>query len=88
MRVYETYLKDEILKIIDENGFPLEWEDHPDGGGTVRPFFDFTLLDEKVLALDPPIPEAEMTIVGGVVADEFPTILLQTTDDIWKYADE
>jgi hypothetical protein len=82
-RLYISERKEEILKIIKDNNFPLVWEDGVDGG-VVFPHFDFALLDEKVLALEP-IPEAELVPVGGIHAAEQP-LDVPTGKDIWKYA--
>lgn len=71
IRVYEFERKEEILKVIEDNGFPLIWEDGVDAGivlSTVEKY-NFNLFDEKVLELDEVFEEPILTVIPVYTAE-------------------
>jgi len=71
IRVYEPERKKEILKVIEDNGFPLIWEDGVDAGMvfSLDKNYNFNLFDEKVLELDEVFEEPILTVIP-VYTDE------------------
>jgi len=86
IRVYEPERKEEILKVIEDNGFPLEWEDGVDAGivsSTVKNY-NFNLFDEEVLKLDEVFEEPVLTVIP-VYTNENPVPNIQFDPDVREY---
>jgi hypothetical protein len=79
MRVFDADLKDKIVKIINENNYPLTYELFCGNQAIfVRPLgdirYDFTEFDEKTTALDEKFEEPEMVCLGEYTAPEATTL--------------
>lgn len=72
IRVYEPERKEEITKLIEDNGFPLEWEDGVDAGIVFSKDknYNFNLFDEKVLELDEVFEEPILTFIPVYTSEQ------------------